>query len=111
MHDLRTPARSVLAVLAVLALFAGPARALTLEALFELPDESRFAYLVGLSDGIAAGQDSIAVRNQLAACIADMGFAALLGEIEARVSREPTLLKMDVSMVARTVVDARCDAT
>ncbi len=95
----------------LLALLASPAHALTLEAFFALPDESRFAYLVGLADGFAAGQANIAAQNQLAACISDMGFPSLLSGIEAQVSREPTLMKMEVGMVARAVIDERCDAT
>ena len=111
MFDACTMARRVLAIGAALALFAPPAHALTLEAFFALPDESRFAYLVGLADGIAAGQDSIAVHNQLAACISNMGFPALLTGIEAQVSHEPALMQMEVGMVARSVIDERCDAT
>ncbi len=111
MFDACTTARPVLAIAAAFALLATPAQALTLKAFFALPDESRFAYLVGLADGITAGQASIARRNQLAVCIADMGFPALLTGIEAQVSSEPALMQMEVGMVAWLVIDERCDAT
>ncbi len=75
-----------------------------------MPDEIRFPYVLGLADGIAAGQPDIASRNFVSRCITDLGMQTFHDEMRRQVEEDPALLDMDTGLVARLVIAARCDS-
>ncbi len=89
-------------------LFAAPAQALTMQELLEMPDEIRFPYVLGLADGIVAGQPDIAAHNFLSRCITDLGMRELHDQMRSRVRDDPSLLEMDTGLVARLVLADHC---
>ena len=96
--------------LAILATLSGPpAQAITMAEFLELPDEIRFSYVIGLADGMAAGQTSIADRNLLSGCLTDFGLPALHDEMQEQARADAALLQMDAATIARRVIDAQCD--
>ena len=91
-------------------LSAGAAQALTMEDLLAMPDEIRFPYVLGLADGIVAGQADIAARNFLSRCISEFGMRELHDGMRRQVLGDPALMAMDTGLVARLVIAGHCDS-
>ena len=91
-------------------LFAAPVGALTMEEFLAMPDEIRFPYVLGLADGIVAGQPDIASRNFLSRCISEFGMRELHDGMRRQVQTDPALMPMDTGVVARLVISGHCDA-
>ncbi len=91
-------------------LFGVPARALTMEEFLSMPDEIRFPYVLGLADGIVAGQPDIATRNFLSRCISEFGMRELHDSMRRQVQSDPALTAMDTGIVAGLVIAGHCDS-
>ncbi len=80
-----------------------------MEEFLAMPDEIRFPYVLGLADGIVAGQPDIATRNFLSRCISEFGMRELHDGMRRQVQADPALMSMDTGLVARLVIAGQCD--
>ena len=99
-----------LRVAVAVSLFGAPAQALTMEEFLAMPDEIRFPYVLGLADGIVAGQPDIATRNFLSGCINEFGMRELHDSMRRQVQSDPALSAMDTGIVAGLVIAGHCDS-